>query len=158
MESTGSCTAGGRDKPEPSSLTKWGWYVRTSRLQQLKLTHAKGKTVQMTTLIGLMVKKHEASPILVVVPNSTLTNWVRGLSVQFGLQSSEELITHAEFERWAPHVRVVPFYGDANSRKIIKQYELHHETAPRGCTTHKFHVLLATYEAFTNVKVSCGPP
>ncbi|KAH7106747.1 SNF2 family N-terminal domain-containing protein [Auriculariales sp. MPI-PUGE-AT-0066] len=94
-----------------------------------------GKTVQMTTLIGLLVKRYQAWPMLVVVPNSTLTNWLR------------------EFERWAPHVRVVPYFGDSESRKIIKQYELHHDNPPgKGHTTLKFHVMLATYETITSAK------
>lgn len=88
----------------------------------------------MTTLLGLLVAKHDAFPLLVVVPNSTLSNWMR------------------EFDRWAPDVRVVPFYGESKSRDIIKQYELKHETVPKGYTSSKFHVLLSTYESFTNVK------
>ncbi|KZV93790.1 hypothetical protein EXIGLDRAFT_645875 [Exidia glandulosa HHB12029] len=93
-----------------------------------------GKTVQMTTLLGLLVKHHDAFPLLVIVPNSTLSNWLR------------------EFERWAPNVRVVPFYGEGKSRDIIKKYELYHDYVPKGYTSSKFHVLLSTYESFTNVK------
>jgi chromodomain-helicase-DNA-binding protein 4 len=57
---------------------------------------------------------------LVVVPNSTITNWVR------------------ELERWAPRLKIVPFFGDARARKCIIEYEL---------TT--FHVVVASYEAFS---------
>ena len=39
------------------------------------------------------------------MPNSTITNWVR------------------EFERWTPKLRVVPFYGEARAREIIKKFE-----------------------------------
>lgn len=75
---------------------------------------------------------HQANPVLVVVPNSTITNWVR------------------EFERWAPELRVVPFYGEAKARDIIKRYELfHHHQKPRT-TGAKFHVLVTTYEMITN--------
>jgi SNF2 family DNA or RNA helicase len=68
------------------------------------------------------------------VPNSTVTNWVR------------------EFERWAPRLRTVPFYGDKNSRDVIKQFELFHESPPQGFTDTKFHVLITTYESVINVK------
>lgn len=67
-------------------------------------------------------------PALVVVPNSTITNWVR------------------EFERWAPNLRVVPYYGDAKAREIIRSYELYHQSPKKGCSNAKYHVLVATYE------------
>ncbi|KNZ72345.1 Chromatin remodeling factor mit1 [Termitomyces sp. J132] len=76
-----------------------------------------GKTVQVATFLGSIVAKFKAFPALVVVPNSTITNWVR------------------EFERWAPDLRVVPFYDQTHAR-----------------TGAKFHVLIATYEALLNPK------
>lgn len=93
-----------------------------------------GKTVQMSTFLGTIAKKFKAFPALVVVPNSTITNWVR------------------EFERWAPELRVVPFYGEKKARDIIKQFELFHPKAPKGHTNAKFHVLVTTYEAVINPK------
>ena len=67
--------------------------------------------MQIVTFLGSVIRggfkgfeQVKALPALVVVPNSTITNWVR------------------EFERWAPHLRVVPFYGDAKSREVIKNY------------------------------------
>lgn len=51
-----------------------------------------------------------------------------------------------EFTRWAPRLRVVPFYGTAKSRDIIIDYELfHHSKAAAG--KPKYHVLIATYES-----------
>ena len=73
-------------------------------------------------------------PSLVVVPNSTITNWVR------------------EFERWAPRLRVVPFYGEQKSREIVKKYELFHEYPDAGTTGAKYHVLVTTYETVTGQK------
>ena len=92
-----------------------------------------GKTVQIVTFLGLL---HQAGvyPSLVVVPNSTITNWVR------------------EFEKWAPHLRVVPFYGEATSRSIIKRYELFHDNIEQGTTGAKFHVLVTTYDTATSPK------
>ncbi|CAL1695101.1 unnamed protein product [Somion occarium] len=87
-----------------------------------------GKTVQVVTFIGVIMELQKAFPALVVVPNSTITNWVR------------------EFERWAPHLRVCPFYGDAKAREIIKKYELWHTEVSKGTTSAMYHVLVTTYE------------
>ncbi|KAI0639630.1 hypothetical protein C8Q77DRAFT_1082196 [Trametes polyzona] len=93
-----------------------------------------GKTVQIVTFIGYIASAFKCFPALVVVPNSTITNWVR------------------EFERWAPKLRVVPFYGEAKARDIIKRYELYHSRPASGTTGAKYHVLVTTYETVTNVK------
>ena len=75
-----------------------------------------------------------AVPALVIVPNSTISNWVR------------------EFERWAPRLRVVPFYGESKAREIIKQYELYHSSPDAKTTGAKYDVLITTYETITNPK------
>lgn len=93
-----------------------------------------GKTVQIVSFIGYIASVQNSFPALVVVPNSTITNWVR------------------EFERWAPKLRVVPFYGEAKARDIIKRYELFHSNPASGTTGAKYHVLITTYETVTNVK------
>ncbi|SJL05568.1 uncharacterized protein ARMOST_08931 [Armillaria ostoyae] len=93
-----------------------------------------GKTVQIATFIGKIASEWKAFPALVVVPNSTITNWVR------------------EFERWAPNLRVVPFYGESKAREVIKNYELKHKTKEAGTTGAKFHVLVTTYEALLGQK------
>ncbi|GBE77743.1 hypothetical protein SCP_0106250 [Sparassis crispa] len=93
-----------------------------------------GKTVQIVTFIGYIVSHLSAAPALVVVPNSTISNWVR------------------EFERWAPKLRVVPFSGENKAREIIKRYELSHSTTESRTTGAKYHVLITTYETITNNK------
>lgn len=93
-----------------------------------------GKTVQICTFVGNIIKNHNAKPVLIVVPNSTITNWVR------------------EFTRWAPELRVVPFYGEAKAREIIKRYELSHSSPVAGTTGSKFHVLVTTYDTVTRPK------
>jgi chromodomain-helicase-DNA-binding protein 4 len=90
--------------------------------------------VQICTFIGNIIKLKGAFPVLVVVPNSTITNWVR------------------EFTRWAPRLRVVPFYGEARARDVIKKYELFHTNTAKGTTGAKFHVLVTTYNTITNAK------
>lgn len=91
-----------------------------------------GKTVQIVTFIGNIIKAFDAAPILVVVPHSTITNWAR------------------EFSSWSPGIRVVLFYGEAKSRDIIKRYELTHPTKIEGTTGAKFHVLVTTYDTITS--------
>lgn len=88
--------------------------------------------MQIVTFIGCVLQ-HEAFPVLVVVPNSTITNWVR------------------EFERWAPELRVVPFYGDSKAREILKRFELTHSHFNKRKTTGaKYHVLVTTFEMIIN--------
>jgi len=94
----------------------------------------KGKTVQMVSFLGKITESRDAFPSLVVVPNSTITNWVR------------------EFERWAPKLRVVPFYGEKRARDVIKNFELFHNSVPPDQLETKFHVLITTYEAITSFK------
>ncbi|KAF8913030.1 SNF2 family N-terminal domain-containing protein, partial [Gymnopilus junonius] len=93
-----------------------------------------GKTVQIVSFLGNIANNWNAFPALVVVPNSTITNWVR------------------EFERWAPRLRVVPFYGEKPARDVIQKFELFHDTASSEYTKAKFHILVTTYEALTNGK------
>ncbi|EIN14062.1 hypothetical protein PUNSTDRAFT_140446 [Punctularia strigosozonata HHB-11173 SS5] len=85
-----------------------------------------GKTVQIATFLGTLVERWKVFPALVVVPNSTLTNWMR------------------EFERWAPKLRVVPFYGEAKARAVIREFELR--------DSRNYHVLVTTYETLNNPK------
>lgn len=85
----------------------------------------------MAAFLGFIAKKWNALPALVVVPNSTITNWVR------------------EFERWAPNLRVVPFYGESKAREVIKKFELFHKNHLPTDTPAKFHVLVTTYENIT---------
>ncbi|GAB6025095.1 putative global transcription activator SNF2L2 [Chamberlinius hualienensis] len=78
-----------------------------------------GKTIQTIALITyLMEKKKNSGPHLVIVPLSTLSNWL------------------LEFERWAPSVIAVPYKGSPLERKAIQPQ----------LKTGKFHVLLTTYE------------
>ena len=72
-------------------------------------------------------------PHLVIVPNSTIANWIY------------------EFERWVPGVRAVPFFGEKDSRQVIKDYELYHRNeAGKPTKALKFHVLVTTYDTITS--------
>ncbi|WRT67913.1 uncharacterized protein IL334_004887 [Kwoniella shivajii] len=91
-----------------------------------------GKTIQIASVLGYLgSNKYKIYPCLVIVPNSTITNWVR------------------EFEKWVPHMRIVPYYGEAASRKIISKYELYHRGMQNKAAGLKAHVVLTTYDMIT---------
>ncbi|KAF5276830.1 hypothetical protein FQA39_LY06382 [Lamprigera yunnana] len=78
-----------------------------------------GKTIQTIGLITyLMEKKKVNGPYLIIVPLSTLSNWV------------------LEFEKWAPSVIVVSYKGSPAGRRAIQSQ----------MRSTKFNVLLTTYE------------
>uniref|UniRef100_A0A0A9YTR4 ATP-dependent helicase brm n=2 Tax=Lygus hesperus TaxID=30085 RepID=A0A0A9YTR4_LYGHE len=78
-----------------------------------------GKTIQTIGLITyLMEKKKVNGPFLIIVPLSTLSNWV------------------LEFEKWAPSVFVVAYKGSPGMRRTLQSQ----------MRSTKFNVLLTTYE------------
>lgn len=78
-----------------------------------------GKTIQTISLITFLIEhKRQQGPYLVIVPLSTLTNWVN------------------EFNKWAPSVVVVTYKGTPNVRKA----------AAARIRQGDFQVLLTTYE------------
>uniref|UniRef100_T1GGP4 ATP-dependent helicase brm n=1 Tax=Megaselia scalaris TaxID=36166 RepID=T1GGP4_MEGSC len=78
-----------------------------------------GKTIQTISLITyLMEKKKLNGPYLIIVPLSTLPNWV------------------LEFEKWAPAVGVVSYKGSPQGRRLLQNQ----------MKATKFNVLLTTYE------------
>ncbi|CAH1967331.1 unnamed protein product [Acanthoscelides obtectus] len=78
-----------------------------------------GKTIQTIALIThLMEKKKVNGPYLIIVPLSTLSNWV------------------LEFEKWAPSVLVVSYKGSPAGRRQVQSQ----------MRSTKFNVLLTTYE------------
>ncbi|ONK74827.1 uncharacterized protein A4U43_C03F10540 [Asparagus officinalis] len=91
-----------------------------------------GKTVSASAFISSLYVEFKAKlPCLVLVPLSTMPNWM------------------AEFSLWAPHLNVVEYHGPAKARSIIRQYEWH-ASRPDGSSrmtkSFKFNVLLTTYE------------
>lgn len=78
-----------------------------------------GKTIQTIGLLTyLMEKKKVMGPYLIIVPLSTLSNWV------------------LEFEKWAPSVVLVAYKGSPHHRRAIQNQ----------MRSTKFNVLLTTYE------------
>nr|XP_018668322.1 chromodomain-helicase-DNA-binding protein 4 isoform X1 [Ciona intestinalis] len=101
-----------------------------------------GKTIQTIVFVKSLVEEgHTRGPFLISVPLSTMINWER------------------EFELWAPNLYVVSYYGDRDSRAVIRDNEFSYDDnairsgakASRlksGCLV-KFHVLLTSYEMCT---------
>lgn len=78
-----------------------------------------GKTIQTISLITFLIEhKRQHGPYLVIVPLSTLTNWIN------------------EFNKWAPAVNVLTYKGTPNVRKA----------AASRIRAGDFQVLLTTYE------------
>nr|QYV43157.1 Brahma [Colaphellus bowringi] len=78
-----------------------------------------GKTIQTIALITyLMEKKKLNGPYLIIVPLSTISNWM------------------LEFEKWAPSVVVISYKGSPGVRRVIQSQ----------MRAAKFNVLLTTYE------------
>jgi ATP-dependent helicase STH1/SNF2 len=79
-----------------------------------------GKTIQSISLLTYVMEvKHNHGPFLVVVPLSTLSNWVN------------------EFKKWAPDIVLVVYKGPPQVRKELHRQEM------ASC---QFNVLLTTYE------------
>jgi SNF2 family DNA or RNA helicase len=79
-----------------------------------------GKTIQAISLLAYVMEfKHNRGPFLIVVPLSTLSNWVN------------------ELNKWVPDVIKVVYKGAPNVRK-----QIYHDEIVGG----QFNVLLTTYE------------
>lgn len=91
-----------------------------------------GKTVSACAFISSLYFEFKVSlPCLVLVPLSTMPNWL------------------AEFSLWAPNLNVVEYHGCAKARAIIRQYEWHAfypNELNKKTASYKFNVLLTTYE------------
>ena len=87
-----------------------------------------GKTIQAISLVSyLMEFKNNLGPYLVIVPLSTLSNWVN------------------EFQKWLPSAHLICYKGIPAQRK-----EIYREKVKNG----HFNVLLTTYEYIIKDKAS----
>ncbi|XP_010260565.1 PREDICTED: protein CHROMATIN REMODELING 4 isoform X2 [Nelumbo nucifera] len=91
-----------------------------------------GKTVSACAFISSLYFEFKVRlPCLVLVPLSTMPNWL------------------AEFSLWAPNLNVVEYHGCAKARAIIRQYEWHAsnpDSSNKRTASYNFNVLLTTYE------------
>ncbi|WWC96240.1 hypothetical protein V866_003107 [Kwoniella sp. B9012] len=127
------CIVGGQLMPFQMEGFQWLLYKHFRRESCILADDmGLGKTIQIASVLGYLgSSKYKIYPCLVVVPNSTITNWVR------------------EFEKWVPHMRVVPYYGESASRKIISKYELYHKGMQNKAEGLNAHVVLTTYDMIT---------
>lgn len=80
-----------------------------------------GKTIQVIGFLAHLREVKVWGPILIVVPVSTLDNWLN------------------EFEKWSPTLPTVKFYGDINYKKeLYKKLKTY--------KTKDFPVVLTSYE------------
>jgi len=85
-----------------------------------------GKTLQTISLLGFLRQyKNITGPHLVIVPKSTLGNWMN------------------EFRRWCPDIRPVRFHGDQEERKRQMEEDL---------VFGRFDVCVTSYEMVTKEK------
>ena len=83
-----------------------------------------GKTIQTIALFAYLIQyKDNQGPFLVVVPLSTIANWV------------------IEFDKWAPHIRKLVYKGDPPRRKALA-----HQIRLSLNENTKLNVVLTTYE------------
>ncbi|KAG0997765.1 hypothetical protein G6F28_002587 [Rhizopus arrhizus] len=83
-----------------------------------------GKTIQVIAFLYVLFKKYGIYPFIIVVPNSTATNWIR------------------EFQKWAPDMSVAPYFGSAASRKMALEHEIFDKKKDL-----RVHAVVATYES-----------
>ena len=87
-----------------------------------------GKTLQTISFLGFLKYYRDTPGLhLVVVPKSTLDNWVR------------------EFEKWVPGFRIITLQGSKEERQTVVQERL---------LTREFDVLVTTYEMCLREKPS----
>ncbi|KAG2202459.1 hypothetical protein INT47_013075 [Mucor saturninus] len=83
-----------------------------------------GKTIQIIGYLYTLYKKFNIYPFVIVVPNSTATNWIR------------------EFNKWAPEMVVAPFFGGQTGRTLAMDNEIFDNRINIKC-----HVVVTTYES-----------
>lgn len=99
-----------------------------------------GKTVQCVSMLGyLRDELNVGGPFLIVVPLSTVPNWIR------------------ELQKWLPSANSVVYVGDTKSREVIRHFEFGWDGCGRASgaagappllppRTTAFDVLVTTYE------------
>ncbi|XP_032238134.2 SWI/SNF-related matrix-associated actin-dependent regulator of chromatin subfamily A containing DEAD/H box 1 isoform X2 [Nematostella vectensis] len=82
-----------------------------------------GKTVQAISFIAHLIEKGDDGPHLIIVPSSTLNNWVK------------------EFKQWCPTIRFTLYYGSQEERTYLREEILDEHS--------DFKVIITTYNMAT---------
>ena len=125
-----SILVGGKLKEYQMKGLQWMVSLYNNRLNGILADEmGLGKTIQTISLITFLIEnKKQNGPYLVIVPLSTLTNWVN------------------EFHKWAPSVSTLVYKGTPNVRKqLAGQLKM-----------GTFQVLLTTYEYIIKEKSLLG--
>lgn len=125
-----SMLVGGKLKEYQMKGLQWMVSLYNNRLNGILADEmGLGKTIQTISLITFLIEyKKQNGPYLVIVPLSTLTNWVN------------------EFNKWAPAVSTLVYKGTPNVRKqLASQLKM-----------GTFQVLLTTYEYIIKEKNLLG--
>ncbi|KAK6355909.1 hypothetical protein TWF718_000288 [Orbilia javanica] len=91
-----------------------------------------GKTIQIISFLEVLRQEHKVWPCLVVAPHSTVPNWVR------------------EIRTWAPGMRVVAFFGSAESLRLTKKYELFSNASGVSARDLKCHIVVTSYQTIVD--------
>lgn len=116
-----SILVGGKLKPYQIEGLEWLVSLYNNNLNGILADEmGLGKTIQTLSLITYLVEfKNCQGPFLVIVPLSTISNWVR------------------ELEKWAPSLTKVVYRGDPTKRRRIYNGQMY---------GNAYNVLLTTYE------------
>eukprot|EP00210_Caulerpa_lentillifera_P004800 g4582.t1 len=140
FESTPSFISGGSLHPyqlEGLNWLKFKWHQEENIILADEM--GLGKTIQTIAFLAYLWTRGVVNPHLVVVPLSTMQNWVR------------------EFEIWAPQLKVTALMGNKDCRDIILKHEIYLAKNLKPNKTRvnsrdnmnrrvKCHVLLTSYE------------
>jgi chromodomain-helicase-DNA-binding protein 7 len=99
-----------------------------------------GKTIQSITFVQEMAFYGVRGPFLILVPLSTIGNWIR------------------EFETWTDF-NVIVYHGSTLSRQMIQDYEFYFKESDAGNRKNvvKFNALITTYEVLlSDVPLFCS--
>ncbi|XP_072351423.1 SWI/SNF-related matrix-associated actin-dependent regulator of chromatin subfamily A containing DEAD/H box 1-like [Scyliorhinus torazame] len=89
-----------------------------------------GKTVQAISFLAYLYQEGDKGPHLIIVPASTLDNWIR------------------ELKQWCPALKVLLYYGSLEDRKVLRSDILHKFV--------DFSVIVTTYNcAISNADDRC---
>ncbi|GIQ81479.1 hypothetical protein KIPB_003633 [Kipferlia bialata] len=119
-------------------LHRWSHGINSILADEMGL----GKTIQTVTFISCLLNiMRVPGPFLVVVPLSTIPNWI------------------FEFDRWCPDMNVVAYVGNRKSREIIRktEFNVNMEIGGKTIRVPKFHVLLTTYTLATKLYDELSP-
>nr|XP_006826001.1 PREDICTED: SWI/SNF-related matrix-associated actin-dependent regulator of chromatin subfamily A containing DEAD/H box 1-like [Saccoglossus kowalevskii] len=84
-----------------------------------------GKTVQAIAFLAHLFEEGDKGPFLIIVPSSTIENWVR------------------ELNKWCPSLEVLQYYGSQDERKAFRYHILSGRL--------NFQVMISTYNMCMNM-------